>query len=242
MKRRFVRYRNYSYLYGRIIESAQVERAVPDLHRLLSRKEQPEPLSGDTAYVKTHFILSPEHPLRAFTGRCIYVLRNPRDELLSNARYFQMHATGPFDEELFVRSFIDNLGAQAWKQRNMGTWPQHAGSWLAASSAVPVLFIRFEDMRTDTAGTLERIVNFLELPFDRERVARAVAGCSLEEMARLEDKDKIAPGPSAFAGLASDKRFIGTGGMNQDLAQRYGSGIAALFDDRFGQYMRLFGY
>lgn len=51
-----------------------------------------------------------------------------------------------------------------------------------------LLVVRYEDMKVDTAATLQRIVEFMNIPATAEQVQQAVAYASVENMRALEQK------------------------------------------------------
>jgi len=51
-----------------------------------------------------------------------------------------------------------------------------------------LLIVRYEDMRTDTAGTLEQIVRFIGTPGNSGEIAEAVRFASVENMRQMEEK------------------------------------------------------
>jgi hypothetical protein len=61
--------------------------------------------------------------------------------------------------------------------------------WAAESSRIrDLLIVRYEDLRADTAGALERIVNFIGTPGSDTQLRDAVEFASVDNMRRMEEK------------------------------------------------------
>jgi len=238
----------HAYRHGPPESSAALEAAFPDLHKLLFARRRLDPagpvqegghVDGEPWLVKTHFRWSPRHPYAARTVGFVYVLRHPRDVLLSNARFFGLEGREAL--EAFAQEFAHHLGVPRWRRMGMGTWPGHVASWLGASGRWPHLFLRFEELRRDPAAVLEQVLRFLGWPVEAGRLERAVAGASLEAARALERRDREQGVLGAF-GTPGGGPFVGEGRSRPTLAEAAGPEAEALFRERFGELMRLFGY
>ncbi len=117
----------HNYLFGEARNTDEVAERIPGLHSLLARKIELEVNSDEQKLIKSHFCFSPQHPYAEITSGFIYIMRNPRDVLLSNARY--LGATSSIDElRRFANTFIDEMGVPSWRHKNMGSWPEHVAS------------------------------------------------------------------------------------------------------------------
>jgi len=237
----YLRFLLYNYLYGEVRESIQVERVMPDLHKILSRGGRIHVEKDINIFCKTHFAYSDQHPYIEHTAGAIYILRNPRDLLLSNLRYSKLTSDHVIDESEFVRTFIQNLGVTRWRKENMGTWPENIASWLNATSKHPTLFIKYEDLRLNTMVTFKSVLKFLNLKIDAEKMKSSIKRCSIESMKALEKSEKSENKPTLFDGKKADMMFIGKGKINQSL-EFLGDDVEKQFTDRFGKIMGAFGY
>ena len=237
----YLRFLLYNYLYGEVKESIQVERVMPDLHKALSQKIRFDVEKDINIFCKTHFAYSAQLPYIEHTTGAIYILRNPRDVLLSNLRYFQLTSERAIDESEFVRTFIQNLGATRWHKMNMGTWPENIASWLNATSKHPTLFIKYEDLRLNTMVTFKSVLEFLKQEIDEKKMKSSIKRCSIESMKALEKSEKSENKPTLFDGTKADMTFIGKGKINQSL-EFLGDDFEEQFTDRFGKIMGAFGY
>lgn len=131
--------------------------------------------------------------------RIIYVVRNPVDAGISSAgyllpRYADMtKATdeqlttvkaGLIDDYLTVGSFPDYISY------DYGTWVSHIVSWreYARHARVPLMIVRFDDMRKDGAGTLQAMADFIGLGTTPERIAGAIDNWSIAASSAMEER------------------------------------------------------
>ena len=62
--------------------------------------------------------------------------------------------------------------AHVWKQTVLG--------WLIANKGHPIHVVKYEQLKLDTKGELERIMEFLQIPYSRRQLERVVqAGYSV---------------------------------------------------------------
>lgn len=113
--------------------------------------------------------------------RAVYLIRDPRDVLLSYFRYRQWlrEFSGSLDDFalLFARGAIDSFGR----------WDDHVESWLRAPRE-RVLVLQFEKLVADPGSQLERAAAFLEVPFSSDDIARAVDDNNLAKMRAKEER------------------------------------------------------
>jgi hypothetical protein len=236
----FARMLLHTYLYGKSQDSGEIWGRIPDIHQILHQKNILDVSDGRQILVKTHFCLSDHHPNIEATTGYIYILRNPRDVLLSNARY--LGADGNQDDlRRFSMSFINNLGVPRWRQMNMGSWPEHVASWLNSANRVPHIFIKYEDLRMDTANTLKRVVSFLgEVPED-SRIQMAVNHCAIDKAREFEKEEKRQGRKKIYVDMPNNASFVGEGKIAQSLTC-VGADVEALYQEKFGRFVSLFGY
>ncbi len=168
----WIRFLLYQLTTGQAGEWPAVNAAIP----YVGEHHQARPLLADGGRLfKTH-----ENDPRYYQ-RAIYLVRDPRDVVLSEHRHTRMF--GNFDGELdaFVETFVKG------QVHGLGTWAAHARGWLEASrNEGHVLVVRYEDLRAEPHPQVTRVARFLDLPTDEETIARAIADNTIERMRRKE--------------------------------------------------------
>ena len=154
-------------------------------------------------------------------GRYIYVIRDPKDALLSayhffNGWHFERDALSV--EEFSEETFLNDEGSPD------GYW-QHVRSWWEQRERENVLFLCFEDMKRDLEGTVRRIAAFMGLPADEELIAIATRQSTIDFMrARkdLFDERQMVAATSRLLGVSPDA------GTTKVRSGRVGEGVEAL--------------
>jgi len=116
----------------------------------------------------------------------IYIVRDPRDVVLSEYRYslkVRMIPDG-YPMESFVSRFIKG------EVNEYSSWKESVGTWLAArGDRDSFLLLRYEDMVEHTTRELAKIARFLNIDASPERLSQAAERSSADNMRALEKKE-----------------------------------------------------
>ncbi len=205
---------------------ANIDRLVPDPTGTTKRDfdRMPRP-----RIIKSHECFDPRYP------RVIYIVRDPRDVVVSQYHYHRKlrKIEDDYPIERFVTRFL------AGETCPHGSWGQNVATWLYTSEGNPrFLLLRYEDLIADAARELRKAVDFLALSASPEQIAQAVERSSADRMRQLEK------GPvqhSLFKGTRNDLSFVraaGSGGWRKDLPAPQVARIEAAW----GHLMRHLGY
>lgn len=127
--------------------------------------------------IKTHFPAE-ACPFDA-RARYIYVARHPVS-CFASCRDFLRENLGVFAPEMAeVVDWFRGDESMWW-----GTWPRHVeGWWRRSLEHDNVLFVHFEEMRSDLAGVVRQVTSFLDVrPLDDDELAAVVERCGFEYM------------------------------------------------------------
>jgi hypothetical protein len=136
-------------------------------------------------FVKTH------EQYRFEYKRAVYLVRDLRDVMLSNwARDREMGFAQYFDNgrgmEGYIESFLQG------EVTRFGSWQAHVDSWVDCPLAKSgnLLVVRYEDLRRKTEGGISKILDFLGIDGNCERIHRAIENNSLRAMREKEERTK----------------------------------------------------
>lgn len=223
---------------------------VPDLHR---KGVVVNPDAAEYTLVKTHFPWSPRHPFADRTRGFIYILRHPKDVLLSFLSYRKLGGVLPADDPSVDRPyalrFIQSLGDDVWVKAHMGSWPQHVASWLARP-AHPYALIRYEQLLAEPESELAKLLPLIGQPVDQERLRAAVQACNFTRLREMEQKEKqsreagqapagVFPGDPSL--MKRGVMFMNEGKSGRTLAH-LGPDVEEAFDKAFAPYLGSLGY
>jgi hypothetical protein len=149
--------------------------------------------------VKTH------EPYRREYKKAIYVVRDIRHVALSNyARGVELGLLTNLNFDTFLCSFLQGCASR------VGSWQDHVTSWLDSplKASDNLLLVKYEDLRRDTGREIGRILAFLGIQIEAEKVQHAIAQNTVSKMRSKEDASKSLPASSSEVG-----RFVRTGSV-----------------------------
>jgi len=165
------------------------------IHDLVPWPDSPDPdyavpLSDETAWknsptglrvIKTHreFAQVPYSP----DAHYISVVRDPKDACVSGYHFARAEAMGPMTPS--VPNFVEYFLSPAFQ---FGTWTAFLESYWNARHRENVLFMTYEEMKQDLAGTVRRIAAFLGVTLSEDEVEAVVGRSSFDHMKRMEHK------------------------------------------------------
>jgi sulfotransferase family protein len=159
----------------RNVDFSNINQLTPDPEaaskRQLARAQRPR-------IIKSHQFFDPRYP------RVIYIVRDPRDVLLSEYHFGIKRRIIP--ENSLIEKYVP-LFLQRAPDYNYGSWGENVGSWFYVRRYNPAfLCVRYEDLLSDGMRELGRIAEFLGLPPDQQRLQSALERSSADRMRELE--------------------------------------------------------
>ncbi|XP_013858800.1 sulfotransferase family cytosolic 2B member 1 [Austrofundulus limnaeus] len=110
-------------------------------------------------------------------AKVIYVMRNPKDVLVSSYYFHQMTSfledPGTFDE--FMEKFL-------YGRVLFGKWTDHIKSWKRAKLGDRILFITYEEMVQDLPASIKLMSDFLGSNLSEEVIQKVAEQCSFKTM------------------------------------------------------------
>ena len=120
-------------------------------------------LNGKKAFLKTHNAAveygGEKFPLTDTSNGVIYIVRDPRDVIISYSNHYRIEPRKAFDR---MRSQHNHIWATESLERFefLSRWDTHVLSWNRLS--IPKLFLRYEDMLETPACSVKKIFEFLK--------------------------------------------------------------------------------
>jgi len=239
----WLRFFLYAYLFGDIESSEKIARYLPDIHKVTELNTN----TDRSIFVKTHSLFSARHPYIEYSSGAIYIVRHPKDVLLSSLNFCRMEGDWEISDREFAQQFIEHFGVPKWKMAGMGSWPEHIESWVAGAKArnMRLLVLRYEDLLRETEESFSKVISFLGIDRDDQRMERAISQCSFRSLSKLEQSEKQSGVYSpVFTGQQKDSSghsFMNKGKVGQNLSM-IGDELDVEFDLAFEPYLAKYGY
>ena len=159
--------------------------------------------------------------------RVIYVLRDPRDVLVS---YWHHDRLTQRDFKLSLADFVRR--DDHWP----GRWDEHVSGWLLTHHHPRLLVVKYEDLQHDTVTALQHVVDFVGLVHGVAELRQAAEDSRFDRMRSAEEQ-------FGWKGVraAKDERFVRrgqAGGWRDELDE---ASVQAI-QQKYGAVMRQVGY
>jgi len=192
-------------LFGPVASSAELECLIPDIHEPRMGPDAPPcRLHQGHLLLKTHWTFDVAEQQGRRTAGAIYLVRDPRDMLVSLFRYFR--ATTPAARDRLLTNFVETGGSTPeFVGFGFGNWRQHVESWLvAAPRRVPVLLVRYEDMLARPRAELRRLAEALGMEVEDGELDACIEDSRIDRLRAIEQRD-ARTGTGVFGRLARSK-------------------------------------
>ena len=144
-------------------------------------------LKNKITYLKTHNAMMTINNWKFTdsdnTNGFIYLIRDPRDVLISYASYMNKSIDETF------KIMIGNFSHSEEDGAITSSWSKHYNSW--KNSKFDKIIIRYEDLIEDTENCFKKIINFLNkinnLPIDNEKIKRSIINTNFNKLKKLEE-------------------------------------------------------
>jgi Sulfotransferase domain len=210
------------------VSFAELESRIPEIYFVPDRKlrEFPRP-----RVIKSHECFDPRYP------KIIYIVRDPRDVLISYYEYQLKRRV--LSDDCTLDEFLPKFMESAIEPK-IGSWRDHVASWIGTRGGQKnFLLLRYEEMLENTQSEAAKIAAFLGLDSNPDRIARAVELSSADRMRKLE-KEQVNQW-SATKKTRRDKPFVRKA-ISGDWKTRLSESTVASIEAAWGQIMRSVGY
>lgn len=163
------------------LSDEELNQARPMVQKLIAAS------SPNTVFVKTHSAMGFTNDVPTIeptvTEGGIYILRNPLDVCVSYAH----HVGVDYDQAISAMASSDNQlsTTDSLAFNVLGSWSDHVTSW-ADADGLNRLVLRYEDLHRQPEKTFGKLVKFLGLPKNKDRLERAIRFSSFKELSGQE--------------------------------------------------------
>jgi len=135
-------------------------------------------------FLKTHNIAarfdSGPFPDPGSTASAIYVVRDPRDVVMSYAYHYKM-TLGLAVVALCTSSAFNVKQEHLGMTELLMSWGEHVQGWTSLKRC-PLLVLRYEDMLADPVAAVRAIAGFLDRPLSQDQIDAIVAATSFDQL------------------------------------------------------------
>jgi hypothetical protein len=210
------------------ISFAELESRIPEIYFVPDRKLRRFPRPR---VIKSHECFDPRYP------KIIYIVRDPRDVLISYYEYQLKRRV--LSDDCSLDEFLPKFMESAIEPK-IGSWRDHVASWIGTRGGQKnFLLLRYEEMLENTQAEATKIAVFLGLDSNPNRIARAVELSSADRMRKLEKEQ--ANQWSATKKTRQDKPFVRKA-VSGDWKTRLTASCVTSIEAAWGDVMRSVGY
>jgi len=182
---------------------------------------------GESIVFKSH------SPFNPGFNRVIYLVRDGRDVAVSY--YFYHLKYSMIDQKTSFPDFFEKFNTG---KIEYGLWNNHVNSWLSNKPA-QFLLVKYEDLLQNAEEEFSKVISFINLPVEKERILAAISASKFEELASIEKK-QINEIPK-IASSDTNISFIRKGIMG-DYMNYFDKDMETKFWNTQGDAMKKLGY
>ena len=122
---------------------------------------------------------------KQYSRSAIHIVRNPLDQVISYASHYGVSIDSAIEHCAKEDHFVGAMPGRQAITQFLGSWASHVHSW-STHDDFPVLTIRYEDMRAQTFAVFAHIINFIKLPYDEQRLKKAIRFSNFRALQKQE--------------------------------------------------------
>ena len=161
-------------------------------------------LNNKTNYLKTHNAMCTVNNHK-FTNiqntlGAIYIVRDPRDVLISYSSYMEKSMDETLKFMLNKETYeVGEFKKKIYNKTLLGSWSDHYNSWKNYKSR-EIIIIKYEDMVNSASSTFLKVLNYLskiiKIDVDHTKMDKAIEETSFKNLKSLEINEGFKTNPS----------------------------------------------
>ncbi len=230
IKKNFDEFENKIYSDNNVLDFDWVSENIIDCQKILNKK------SNHLNIFKTHSVRHKKFTNENVNAGFIYIIRDPRDIIVSLKNFSGKEIDETIDKFLFSRSLMITANGA---QELLSTWELNVQSWLNYNS-VPRLIIKYEDLKLNPKENILNIKEFLNkihrlnINLRDRHIDKIIENTNFNNLKQLEDKN-------GFDEATKNSKFFRSGTSNQ-WKNILSSSQAKLIERNLRSLMRYFNY
>ena len=161
-------------------------------------------LNNKTNYLKTHNAMCTinNHKFTNIqnTLGAIYIVRDPRDVLISYSSYMEKSMDETLKFMLNKETYeVGEFKKKIYNKTLLGSWSDHYNSWKNYKSR-EIIIIKYEDMVNSASSTFLKVLNYLskiiKIDVDHTKMDKAIEETSFKNLKSLEINEGFKTNPS----------------------------------------------
>ena len=204
IKQNFDKFENKIYSDNNVLHFDWVSQNIIECQKILNNK------SNHLNIFKTHSVRHKKLTNETVNAGFIYIIRDPRDVVVSFKNFSGKSIDKIIDELLFEKTNIINTNGA---QELLSTWELNVLSWLNYTT-VPRLIIRYEDLKLNIKEIVIKVIDFLnnthriKLNLTDADIDQLIENSNFNNLKKIEDK-------YGFDESSKHSSFFRTGTSNQ---------------------------
>ncbi len=152
--------------------------------------------AGNNLLLKTHDcnleIAGVEQIPPMLTRTAIYVVRDPRDVVLSFKNHYDMPSMSAAVDQMLNDETLTRFPDSGLyvPQRS---WQMHTASW-TRKLPYEILVLRYEDLLAKPFETFSKVIRLLKMDFDVKLIKKSIEACSFDKFKKAEQSDGFQEG------------------------------------------------
>ena len=162
-------------------------------------QEEMKITKGNVAFLKTHNALvninGNELTNSKLSIAIIYIVRDPRDVVISYSRFRDLSIDQTIDHMISKNLVYVHQKNKPWDVEILGSWSFNYNSWKNGIPDIPRIIIKYEDLIDDCYSTFRKVILFLSnhmnSEVDESKIKLSVELSDFKNLKKYEDKENF---------------------------------------------------